>query len=85
MHLSLADGAAARYGSVPVEVASKLAPGAGKIKVGTTLTLIFRPRTDQSWYYPHFDFSGSDGAGFQAVLTHLFHICAHGRCRTRRV
>ena len=76
MHLPLADGAAARYCPVPVEAASGPAPGAEKIKVGTTLTLIFRPRTDQSWYNPHFDFSRADGAGFQAVLTRLFRLCA---------
>ena len=85
MHSPLADGAAARYGPVPVEAASGPAPGAEKIKVGTTLTLIFRPRTDQSWYNPHFDFSGADGAGFPTFLTHLFHICALERRRTRRL
>ena len=54
----LATTAAKRYCSLPVEVAStswRPAPGARKIKVGTTLTLKIGCAADQSWYNPHFE------------------------------
>ena len=73
----IATTAPTRYGSLPVEVAStsfRPAPGAKKIKVGTTLTLVSRPRPDQSWYNPHFDFFDAVRAAFSAVLAHLFFL-----------
>ena len=76
MYSFLASAVATRYGPALIEATSGPARGAEKIKVGTTLTLIFRPRPDQSWYSPHFDFSRAERAGLPAFLTLLFLFCA---------
>lgn len=82
MYSSLASPAATRYRPFLIEAASRLAAGAEKIKVGKTLTLIFRPRPDQSWYNPHFDFPRAERVGPAAFLTHLF--CFYSRANRPR-
>ena len=74
MNSSLATPAATRYGPGRIEAAFGFAPDARKIKVGKTLTLIFRPSPDQSWYNPHFDFPGPTRLRHSAALLHLFYL-----------
>ena len=76
MHSALATAAPADYRLGSVEAVSRAALGVRKIKVGTTLTLVFSPRPDQSWYNPHFDLSRAGHATISAVLTHMFHACS---------